>query len=265
VLPSFLPGTPPSPVVSELFTAGFQSTDYTNYTPPPPPDPSKFQTIGPCIVTIFDPTQVITPSGIVTTPLDAGPFININGPNGPKQFALNKGGYGGTLSTGIALPIPGLAPPAPPYVVPGTYTVDNGAGGADIGPFAASLTVPDPLFDWTNADADLTITRSAGVDVLFTGGDPNINVNIQGTVSLFDPGTFKVTGGAAFACVVPNTGEFFVTPDVLSLLPATVPVPNVPTSTLTVSQGLQVKFDAPIATTSIFSFSTGTSRTVTYQ
>ena len=122
VLPAFLPGTSPSPTVSELFAAGFVSTDYTNYTPPPARDPSKFQTIGPCIVTIFDPAQVPNPTGIVTTPLDAGPVMNLNGPNGPKQFALNKGSYGGVLGTGIALPIPGLAPPAPPYVVPGTYT-----------------------------------------------------------------------------------------------------------------------------------------------
>lgn len=258
IIPAFLPGAAPSPSVSEFFVAGFRSTDYTNYTPPPPPDPTKLQTIGPCIVSIVDLTQVLTPNGIVTTPLDAGPVVNLNGPNGPKQFAVTKGSYGGSLSTGISIPIPGLAPPGPPYIVPGTYTVDNGAGGADIGPFTASLTVPDPLFEWTNPDANLTITRSAGVDITFTGGDPNGMVTIQGTVSLFTPGTFTIAGGGSFSCIVPNTGEFFVTPDVLNLLPATVPVPNIPSSSLTVTQGTQATFDAPIATYSGFFFSTGT-------
>src|SRR5437879_5315271 len=148
--------------------------------------------------------------------------MNLNGPNGPKQFTLNKGGYGGLLGSPIALPIPGLPPPAPPYISPGTYTVDNGSGGADIAPFTASLTIPDPMFSWTNPDAALTVTRSAGVDITFTGGDPNTPVGILGSVSLFDA-AFKVTGGAAFGCIVPNTGEFFIPSDVLNLLPATVP------------------------------------------
>jgi hypothetical protein len=266
MIPSFLPGTPPSPSLTETFITAFQTRDYTNYVQPPPPDPSTIQTIGPC--TVVQLTLPATPAtGIVITPLDAGPVINVTGPSGMKSFPVNKGSYGGTLGGGgIPLPIPGLAPPSPPWVVPGAYTVDNGSGGADIGPFTANLTVPDPLFEWTNPDANLTITRSAGVDVQFSGGDPNSPVTIQGVVSLFDS-SFKVTGGASFTCIVPNTGDFVVTSDVLNLLPATVPSSNpaVPTSTLTVEQGLQASFNAPVATTSNFYFSTGVARSVTYQ
>lgn len=265
LIPAILPGSSPTPSVTELFTAGFQSLDYTNYTPPAPPDPSTINTIGPCTVTTIDPTRVVAPSGVVASPLDAGPVVNLSGPNGKKQFPLNKGTYGGPLSSPITLPIPGVTP-APPYLSPGTYTVDNGSGGADIAPFNANLTVPDPMFTWTNPDAAATITRSDGVDITFSGGDPNANVSISGSVSLLDA-AFKVTGGAAFICIVPNTGEFFISSDVLNLLPATVPasLPSIPTSTLTVSQGVRVNFDAPISTTNVFSFSTGVSRNVTYK
>jgi hypothetical protein len=266
LVPAFLPGSAPTPSLTEIFGAAFVTTDYTNYTPPPPPDPSTIQTVGPCIVLTLS-SITPTPANIVITPLDAGPAINLNGPNGLKTFPVTKGSYGGMLGGGIPLPIPGAPPPAPPFIVPGAYTVDNGAGGADIGPFTTSLTLSDPLFEWTNPDANLTVNRSAGVDITFSGGDPDSPVIIQGTVSIIDPTTFKLTGGAAFTCTVPNTGEFLVTSDVLNLLPATVPLPTspIPSSTLTVSQGVRANFDAPIATTSTFSFQTGVSRSVTYQ
>src|ERR1700730_10440268 len=92
--------------------AGFQTLDFTNYTPTQFP-PST--TIGPCIVANAGPLTGGTPP--VTIPLDAGPFMNLNGPNGSKQFAAMKSkniiGYGGTLGGGPAFPFPG-APPVEP-------------------------------------------------------------------------------------------------------------------------------------------------------
>jgi hypothetical protein len=152
---------PPIENTTDTVVGAFVMSDYTNYTPDPQ-QPST--TIGPCIVqslTLPLPTQ--PPSGIVTTPLDAGPVININGPNGSKQIPKMSSSYYAQVGGGIPLPfpIPGLPGPTPLYLDPGTYTVDNGGGGADVGSFSVTVNVPSPGFVWTNADADLTIARSA--------------------------------------------------------------------------------------------------------
>jgi len=250
---------PPVDNTTDVFGGGFQLTDYTNYTPPQ----TQVTTIGPCVVSTASAPPA-PPTGPVVKPLDAGPVFNLNGPNGMKQISKSDP-TSAILGGGVPIPVPGFPAPPPLYLDPGVYTVDNGAGGADIGPFSVTLTAPDPQFIWINADADLSIDRSAGVDITWTGGDPASKVEIQGSVSLIDPATFKATGGSAFTCFVDNTGDFFVTPDVLTLLPATVVVPNVPTSTLTVSSSVQTKFDAPGSDTSVFVFTAGNSRTVVYK
>jgi len=245
----------------DLFTGGFQISDYTNYTPAPS---AQVTTIGPCAVVVTD--QQAGSTGVVVTALDAGPVLNLNGPNGNKQFAARTAAssiaYGGTLGGGIALPLPGARPPAPLYLDPGTYTVDNGTGGADIGPFTATLTLPNPTFAWTNPDANPSIARSTGVDIQWTGGDPGAKVIIQGVSSATDSSTGKSTGIGSFTCSVDNTGDFFVTPDVLSILPATT---SRAIGTLSVSSGVQASFDARGSDASTFVFQSGGSRTVVYQ
>jgi len=143
--------------------------------------------------------------------------------------------YSAPLGGGIPLalppnpsPIPGQSGPRPLWLDPGTYIVDNGGGGTDIRPFTATLTLPD-AFVWTNMHPDLTINRSADLDIQWTGGDPNAMVVIQGISS--------AASGASgsFSCIVPNTGEFVVTSDVLNLLPASAP------NTLFVSSSLNVQ------------------------
>ena len=249
----------------DMFAAVFQTTDYTNYSPGQAPPTTV---IGPCIIVVVSSGQ--TPAGgtlPVVTPLDAGPVMNVNGPNGSKQFMATRSAttiaYSGALGGGIALPIPGMPPPGPLYLDPGTYAVDNGAGGVDIGPFTANLTIPSPSFAWTNADENLTIDRSAGVDIQWTGGDPNGKVVIEGVASSPDPTTGQPTVGL-FICTVDNTGDFFVTPDVLSLLPASGGS-RPAASFLTVSSGVQASFDAPGSDMSRFSFQSGGSRFVVYR
>jgi hypothetical protein len=248
---------------TDNFAAIFQMTDYTNYTPGQIP---PITMIGPCTVVVVTGPSPTTGTQPVVTPLDAGSALNVNGPNGSKQFtAIKPGLYGGTLGGGIALPIPGAPPVAPLYLDPGTYTVDNGGGGADIGPFMASLTLPSPTFTWTNADANLTIDRTVGVDIQWTGGDPNGKVAIQGLSSAPDPTSGQNTA-ALFICSVDNTGDFFVTPDVLSLLPATPTGGSTPAaSALTVSTSVQASFNAPGSDLSSFTFQSSSSRGVVYQ
>jgi hypothetical protein len=255
---------PPVATLTETFGAGFQSSDYTNYTPPPAP---QITVIDVCSVAAMSATPASTNTGVVVTPLDAGPALNLNGPNGMKQFPANKFLYGGILSmSGISFP--GAPPPSPPYLVPGTYTVDNGAGGADIGPFTATMVIPDPLFAWTNADANLSIDRSAGIDIQWTGGDPNSKVVIQGVALSRDPVTLQPAGSGVFNCLVDNSaGHYFVSADVLTLLPPSpTTAPILPgTSTLTVGDGIQASFDAPGSDMSSFTLAVGGSRSVVYK
>jgi hypothetical protein len=258
-------GATPVESTTDIGSGAFQSIDYTQYTPPATP---QFTTIGPCVVSIVTLPLPTAPTPAPTTRLDAGPVLNVNGPNGTKQLPQVQTAYFAMLGGGIALPIPvpGLPGATPLYLDPGAYTVDNGAGGADVGPFTVTLTVPSPGFVWTNADADLTIVRSAGVDIQWTGGDPNTNVAILGSVSLVDPASHQVTGGGAFSCSVPNNGEFVVTSDVLSLLPSSSAgsaAGNV--STLTVGNSSQTSFSATGIDTGYLTYSAGDSRTVQYQ
>ena len=256
--------TPPVESKTDLAAGGFVATDYSQYTPPATPEVTI---IGPCTIVQLSTTATPPPTNIGITNLDAGPVLNLNGPNGTKQLVQTKGAYTASLGGGVQLPIsiPGLPGPAPLFLDPGTYTVDNGSGGADVGPFSVSLTAPSPGFVWTNADSDLTIDRTAGVDIQFSGGDPSTNVYIQGSVTILDPTSFQVTGGAAFTCLVPNNGDFVVTSDVLSLLPATPAGASGPTSILAVGNSTQVSFTASGIDQGVFLYTAGSSRSVVYQ
>ena len=253
-----IPSSPPIDSTTDTAIGSFVSSDYTNYTPPPQ---QPLTTIGPCIVaTITLPQPTPPPSGsIVTTFLDAGPFININGPNGAMQIPQMNHVYYQMVGGGVPLPfpIPGLPGVLPLYLDPGSYEIDNGAGGADVGPFTATLNIPSPGFLWTNADSDVTITLANGVDIQFSGGDPNAMVEIQGVSS-------SPTQAGSFTCIVPNNGDFFVTPDVLAFLPAT-PAGAIGGNSLTVSNTTFVNFSAPGVDMGILSYEAGNTRTVAYQ
>jgi hypothetical protein len=242
---------------SDAFAGGFTSIDYSKWQYSQAS--GTMTTIGPCMVSVTPQPQPQGPDNTnLINYLDAGSVLNLNGPNGSRQGPAFAGFYFGTLGGGPS------GPPAPPplYLDPGTYTLDNGAGGADIGPFTATLTIPTSPFVWTNADADLSIVRSAGVDIAWTGGDPSGKVVIQGSQSSNDPATFKPTAFGFFMCTVDNTGDFFVTPDVLSLLP---------TDTLSIGGGLmvtssvQATFNAAGSDMSTFLFQSSASRNVAYK
>jgi hypothetical protein len=250
-----LGSAPPIEGTTDTFGGAFVKGDYTNYTPPPAP---QFTTIGPCnVLTTTLPLAKPTPTGAVATPLDAGPFLNVNGPNGAMQIPqLKNKSY--LQKVGGGFPIPGLPGGVlPPYLDPGTYTIDNGGGGADVGSFTATLNVPSPGFLWTNADSDLTVTLAAGVDIQWSGGDPNGIVVIQGAVS-----TPTVAG--SFTCMVPNNGEFFVTSDVTSLLPAT-PASSPTGSLLIVANSTTGTFSAPGLDMGNLIYMASDARNVVYQ
>ena len=95
----------------------------------------------------------------------------------------------------------------------GTF-VFTGGGGADVGPFTATVTVPTPVLNWTNQSAAATIVSSQGLQMSWTGGAPGSYVHISISSS---------SGSAAgtVSCYAPRSAlQFTVPPFLLSALPA---------------------------------------------
>jgi hypothetical protein len=180
--------------------------------------------VGSCYVINSKSTSGQTPTVPLSTGLNAGTFINVKGPNGAKQMMPSNnivGYYSGTFGTSQVIPNlpPGITIPGqtPPYLEAGAYTVDNGAGGPDVGGFTASLTLKTPL-TWVNQDAITQVNRSQGVSVTWSGGDPAGTVYIAGSSSA-KVGNDTYTG--TFYCTAPVSAGQFTVPNIVTLsLPA---------------------------------------------
>lgn len=171
--------------------------------------------IGSCSITTSTSSSSTAPPAVTVTPLNAGPDVNIVGPNGTIAMPLDTSGSSGLYAT----------PTSNTSFVPatgGTFTFNNGSGGPDVGPFtSAQLQVPAPLV-WTNMSAITTVTRSAGVTVQWTGGDVGTYVVVAGSSSGQVTGDLSQAVGASFTCLAPaSAGQFTVPAPVLLSLPAT--------------------------------------------
>jgi hypothetical protein len=147
----------------------------------------------------------LNPPAASSANADAGSKFTITGPNGNMVVAASPGLFRVTLSAAGA------------YLSPGAYTV-SGAGGADIGPFNAAVTIfPPPSL---TSPANLVIapvTRSSGMTITWTGGSPNayVLIVVGGATDNTD------TNGAIAACYVSaNAGTFTIPPYALLPLPA---------------------------------------------
>jgi uncharacterized protein (TIGR03437 family) len=139
--------------------------------------------------------------------LDAGAALYVTGPLGKVQ--IDRAGQGGYEH---ALGGAGQGE----YLAPGQYSVDNGTGGADVGPFQATLAIP-PAVSWTNADAIGVIPRNQALNLSWSGGDASREF-VAITGAALDV-TNRVTG--SFVCAERvDAGKFSIPADVLSALPA---------------------------------------------
>ena len=171
---------------------------------------------GSCTVITYTLAKAGTvPNPFLPTYLNAGSAVNLTGPLGKQVLAPETTGfyYNSPLPTGY-IPTSG-----------GAFSFDNGSGGADVGAFTTSLTAAAPL-TWTNMNAITTVTRSQGVTVNWTGGDPNSFVQIYG--SAFSGSSSDSVGGY-FYCTAPVSALTFKVPaSVLLSLPATGSVSGMP-------------------------------------
>jgi uncharacterized protein (TIGR03437 family) len=168
-------------------------------------------TYGACTTFIFDSSAVFNDT-VQVSYLDAGQSLTLTLPDSSTQTLTRSAIMPGIYSVQTAPP--GL--PAP-FLVPGSYRI-AGTGGADVGAFTASLTVPQ-LLNWTNANSiPAPIPRNAPLQVTWTGGGQDA-VLILGDSMLSD-GT-----GAGFYCLAKAQDQQFTIPvDVLSVLPATASI-----------------------------------------
>ncbi|HET8548136.1 MAG TPA: hypothetical protein VFL57_09040 [Bryobacteraceae bacterium] len=157
---------------------------------------------GSCLVSL----RPQNPAGFGRRPtgLDAGAALNLSGPKGSRQIPRRAPGtYSESFSSGAA---------QLQYLEPGNYIVDNGSGGADVGQFRATFTIPPEL--------TTTIQRAAiGITVSWRGGDPAGLLTISGSgQDSFGPSPF-------FTCTERVAAGRFTVPDyVLASVPANLSI-----------------------------------------
>lgn len=253
----------PPPLGTSTSTTDSGSASFFRYSPvqyAQQANPLQIATFGACTVYTFrgtnqnfiDPTQPVN--------LDAGPSISVTGPNGTQTLTRSNGAYFGQLGGGVT-GIPGSTS-TPLYLTQGQYQINNGNGGADVGPFSTTLNIPAPLV-WTNASSISTINRSAGQTVTWTGGDPAGNVEITGYSSA---GSGNATVGAAFVCLQQQkAGSFTIPAAVLLTLPAGSASNGVPSGILGVGYSVEQSFTATGLDQAAVGASGLTLQTATYQ
>jgi uncharacterized protein (TIGR03437 family) len=134
--------------------------------------------------------------------LDGGSSVTVKGPNGSVTVPQNSSGYSTISAAGT-------------FLGPGAYTV-IGPGGADVGPFSATITIPAlPALVSPLTSTNLTVTRSSGMTVTWTGGGGNVLIWVNAATDKTN------TTGAAAQCTAPaSAGTFTIPPYVMLALPA---------------------------------------------
>lgn len=197
-------------------------------------NPFNTTTSGACTVSSFrggSSSGVADPT--LPTLLDAGSAITVAGAAGSKQLT-KANGAGLSTYTGVFTSLTGTGPA---FLEPGTFTI-TGSGGANVGAFQTTLTVPAVL-KWTNMDSVVNVSRAQGQLVTWTGGDPAGTVMIIGTAST---GSASDSVGATFNCTAKaSDGQFTIPPAVLLSLPVSAVVQGVPTGAMILATATNAK------------------------
>lgn len=204
-------------IVTDVGSAAFSAIDLSKIVQGNQTSP--LTQIGPCSV---GPIQQQIPTGdggaAAITYLDAGANVTIRGPGGVK--VLNKAGPTGYSTILGMTPIPNAPAQPAPYLVPGVYTAEI-PGSGEVPAFNVSLTLPNPEFAWTNSAPQVNVTRAAGLEITWSGGDATGWVDIAGTSNLPRVGN-NPGGGGLFSCRFPaNLGRARIGPEILLHLPPT--------------------------------------------
>jgi uncharacterized protein (TIGR03437 family) len=125
--------------------------------------------------------------------------LTINGPGGANAniFHQSTGGY---VSAFI-----------PPILGAGSWTI-SGLGGADVGAFNATITLPGNL-SWTNAGNFKTVPNS-DLTIVWSGGTSSANpvVTVFGNSTIVNPTDPSKSRAKSFYCAAPASAGKFVVP-----------------------------------------------------
>jgi hypothetical protein len=185
---------------------------------------------GSCVVNFFSTASPVTIPSF--TWLNAGPVVNLTGPDGSIAMPINTVSVGGVNFISYSTP---LADKAFIPASGGSFSFNNGSGSTSVGGFTAQLTMGAPLV-WSNMSSISTVTRSSGLTINWTGGGSGTSVTISGesfgvvasSTAVFEVGEFTCQASAA-------AGTFTVPASVLLALPPSFTIAGVSTSTLSVS------------------------------
>jgi uncharacterized protein (TIGR03437 family) len=181
------------------------TTSFVNLTAAQLDSTAGYPSVGGCSVIPVSLSEAPSPQALSGAPLDAGATLNLNGPNGyqPIAQALN------------ALTYPAISS-STPLVDAGSYSIDNGGGGADVGSFQGLLNVPAPP-QIVSAGVNGVINTTQNLSVQWSGADPNSEILIFGaSIDL------NTSYSVVFECTAPSTATQFTVPSyVLSSLPTT--------------------------------------------
>jgi uncharacterized protein (TIGR03437 family) len=163
---------------------------------------------GNCVVT--NTLQQAQSTGQPVATLSAGTGILVSGPQGSLTLMQNTPDQPSNVYTVSNVPNGFLAPSG------GTYTLDNGAGGKDVGHFNSSLGFP-ANFAWTNPGLVTAIDRTQDLTITWSGGAPGLYVTITGgSTTMIQDQPVTVT----FACQADlSLGRFTVPAPILSEIP----------------------------------------------
>ncbi len=179
--------------------------------------------------------------------LEAGPSLTVTGPAGARQIPRNPNQDANTEykvpNSVVGGGLPPFIPLTPEFLVPGSFKLDNGSGGADVKGFSASLTIPSDHASWTGQDAIGNIDRSQGLTITWSG---------SGLVAILGNSENTAAGvGAQFICVAgdADNGSFTVPAWVMSTLPASGLATDIPAPVAFLGFGAtlpaSVRFQAP--------------------
>jgi len=152
-------------------------------------------------------------------PLDFGPPFLLTGPNGMKTLtasyiaplSVRSGLLGASITNNIL--------PNSLYLTPGSYNL-TGLGGANIGPFSTTFTVPE-ILNWIQQTTLSVVPRNQPLMLNWTGGSDGDSDFVIG-VGVDLPSN----SSSIFVCSVPwGASSFTVPADVMANLPASRPNP----------------------------------------
>jgi hypothetical protein len=158
------------------------------------------------------------PDPIQPGALNAGETIHVAGPHGMKNLAAGQAGtYNGQLGGDGVLGFAGEEGSSDAvFLDPGVYTVDNGSGSSQVGPFRGTISVSKPV-TWVNGDQLTNIDRNLPLTIKWTGGEPASEFIVIAGISF----NSVANAGRVFVCTEKaDAGTFTVPAHVLASLPA---------------------------------------------